>query len=898
MNFFIGKLLNKKFSVFILSLLAIAFGLIYVIPYAFNWDSYKYSFIEKIKQKSGNELTIESGVSYVSMPFPHLVMENIKMTNMSDGKERFMLESKSVEITPSILALLSGDISFGKIHFVDPVFNVESFKDDKNNWLKFLDKAGSSEDIRSVTAENAKIFFATGSRSNPIKRTILLPTANIKKVWIFDVFKISGEISSEENEEKAKYEIKLRNIYEGNKPIDLSFSIYSGGSNFSANGDIKNISSGRLFEGNFSSKFSSDIISFKNLFPVEAIKKVPLLAGLSIGNEVNLNGQISLADEKIILENISLKSGKTEGSAAVQINLNERTDSRISLNIKELDLDNINHGKEKAKNSNKVPALLADLFLDKELVNILFGIDSVIYNKQKLEGISAEIKRFDSKTEISSFYAKALPGGGAASIKGVIASDEFFDGSVNISGQNLWQFLNWLKIDKDGASNLNVPLFSIYAELSISSDEINIKQIKANLDDTDFTGDISVKGDGVLAKTDVSLNINKIDADKYSGGKNEIPNVQWFSGFIQNTTERFGKLTANIYSDSLIYNSQKLNNFSTALEISDGLIKLDKISFYTEGKKAEGKIIFDNNRFTPYTEIELRFGKLDTSFLYDMVGLERNEDVIKQETTGRWSKERLDFEQLSIFSGKLNLKADEFVHKGINIKDFLIAMNVNNGKAEIGALHAGIFDGTLDIKGNAVLDYPTLNISFSIANAELRDFLSDIFDINAIGGKFSASGSIAASGETIDKLISSVQGAGGVSARGILVNGIDTMLISRKLPSIQSSKELRFFTENAFSSGRSEIDSASGNFNVSAGKISFDNITISHVILGNSYLSFAADLPEWKIDMKGMLALRTKWGNVPLNLNGSGDISSPSVQWDKDTLEKFWEANYSATISP
>jgi hypothetical protein len=201
-----------------------------------------------------------------------------------------------------------------------------------------------------------------------------------------------------------------------------------------------------------------------------------------------------------------------------------------------------------------------------------------------------------------------------------------------------------------------------------------------------------------------------------------------------------------------------------------------------------------------------------------------------------------------------------------------------------------IYGGKADIKGVVGLQRPSLSFTYSVANARLGELLQKSFGFNFVeSGRFSTSGSFSNTGYSMSALIKSLEGAGSITARGVVVKGFNFVNLSRKIPQIKDIDTLKSITYKELSTGTTTLDYVSGAINFRHGLIYIEGMNFTNAVFRDSVLDGNFNLLNWTTEINSQVTLLTKGGTVPLTFQATGPIGNPVARWNSDAVEHFWE---------
>lgn len=843
---FLGKFFNK-ISTMLLLISAITLSIfIYIVPHSFDWNEHKDEIKFFIEVNTGKKASFDGDVELSSFPYPHLKINNFKLKNKKDGNAEYIFQSESVEIYPSLFKLISGDIELSRVDFQKPVLELENFFDSEKNWGDIINVFSNIPGFGDIFINNGRISYSSGNKHSPTNRTIAV-NSRISSGILSSSVSSYGDIKI--NDMPVKYELDLNNL--SSDSLDTKLLIFSGDSRVVLSGNINNWPDKPEFIAKLEASF-------------------PLI-------QVEASGDAVISGNGITSDKIKITHAGMVGEAGVNINFDKIITINSSLSLDGIKIDRL------GILFKALPYLYNDF---------IFRLDADLrdasYNNIIISRIKSDLEAKNGELIVNSAEIDELPGKSSVSISGKLYEEDGlnFSGDFSTKGDNLRDLIEWTKIDFIKTKQGSLKTFDFSGKLSSSQQELHIIKVSGKIDKTDFAGQTKIKfGDG--ASISAALKASTINLDEYIADNDNPDDLNALSSkfdIIRNIDLFFKNFVVSFSIADLSYKEKSIKDISALARLGNGTLNIENLAFDSEMGKGNGFISIDSRRLNPFISADLKFDLLDMGVIDSVSD--------KSGSKNKWSEEKFNFDQFNIFSGNIKIAVKDMQHSRFYMKNVKADIDINSGEVDIRSFNAGIFDGNVDIKGRVNTNFPSANLTFSLSNSQIKDFLNSFFEINAVAGRFSMSGSIAMSGNSISSFISSMQGTGNIALRGATVDGVDMLLLSRKIPAVESAKDVRYWIDNSFSSGSSEINYISGGFSVSAGSISLEDIPIDHGLLERSSLTAEIDLPEWNMNLSSRLFIKTRAGSIPTAFLVKGDISDPEISWDKRSVEKFWEANY------
>lgn len=145
------------------------------------------------------------------------------------------------------------------------------------------------------------------------------------------------------------------------------------------------------------------------------------------------------------------------------------------------------------------------------------SVDALVLNRSVIRGVSAQARLASGKLSIRGLTA-LLPGAAKIEIAGAMREDggfTRFQGTIDAEAGNLRGMLDWLAVDIAGTPADRLRQSSLKAKLTISSDGMTLRDIRAAVDLTEIKGKVGV----LLAarpKVEVEIEMGALDLDAYT----------------------------------------------------------------------------------------------------------------------------------------------------------------------------------------------------------------------------------------------------------------------------------------------------------------------------------------------------------------------------------------------
>jgi len=487
----------------LISLIGVGLSLVIIAPSLFDTQSYKTKIEKLVFEKTGKYLQIKGKVSLSFFPTVQIGLEEI---NFEQDKDNKLFKSSKLVISPDIISLIRGDLTFNSIKLNKPNIYLKKNKNGAYNWESVFNHENNKNinDGNNNKAEKTEDKMQSKRNTNPLNIKYL----SIKEAKVFydnnkkqyNVDKINLILVYKKNND---YDFKGDLNY-NNEKFEFDYSIKNEGDNTNIKGLLTN---NKIFLKN------DTIINLRNFsgkgkvaFKLENIKDY--FKAINLENVLlNIDTDISFSKEDIKFSNIKLKTNDAllSGFAKYKKEKNLKF-IKVDLKSNKLDLDKFipnsfkkeSDNKEVIKEKNKKNNIKNKQIID-EVFHILDGFkldvtlfsDEILYKDFKSDYVNLNLKKNkDIKLALSS---KNL-------LEGTLKSSIFLKKNRNTTIN-----VNLKDIDIEKLNNLkNYNYFSGFMSLDIN--------LSSNLKNKDYFIKNSTGNGNILLKkiTVKNLNLNEL----------------------------------------------------------------------------------------------------------------------------------------------------------------------------------------------------------------------------------------------------------------------------------------------------------------------------------------------------------------------------------------------------
>ncbi|MFM7557387.1 MAG: hypothetical protein ACKO46_02305 [Alphaproteobacteria bacterium] len=619
--------------------------------------------------------------------------------------------------------------------------------------------------------------------------------------------------------DKVDNNFEMNLIFNNSKKLKPSFfSIKSPVLDFRINGTFLEENTKGVTSTKFRGNFNGYIVELKNFYKsLFSSSNIIALKLKTNGTPINFTGEIYNDENEINIANIFLESSLLKGVGNIKIDKSASIfTSDIKFDLERLDIDNIWNTENPAK---QIAELAKGVNISKNSINqvenkistdqdedknpnnenpsqIASVPDSKSQNINLTENIGKElanniflnIREYDIDLDINSQTAKLYDGvindlrlnanisnedkmsvfplsfrlasNSSIRIIGNFNQKEHknrFIGTLDASGDSLFEILEWLEINPKNVKINNLKKFNVFSEIEISNDDFVFKNLYLNLDDkkTEIYGDIEIRDNKSKRAINSFLKFSEFDFEKYIS----IPfnNIYFNEGILSDKilwlNQIFSNYNVKFNFEKLIYQEEIFNNQEIKLDFGPGFINIPNNKFVSQNNDFIIDFSLKTNDKAQILKLKIDAEKLLLDYKKDYID---DQMPITKTLFDRF----FQIPSLQGFDGEIkvdinNLKVDE------NIITNLKYFSPISGAANQAKLEMDIFDGKFDFKGVNDIKYnKIINGIFNCKLCNLNKIFKTFYGIENIGGVANISGNIVGAGKSIyefkNKLISEI----------------------------------------------------------------------------------------------------------------------------------------------
>ncbi len=560
----------RKFLFIFLFLVIGLFGALLIAPNFINWNEYRDTIAKYVYTTTGLNLEIRGDIKLEILPSPVLLINAVHVANIEGAMTSDTFTVKTIELRMALLALLGRQLKINTIKLVEPVLNIEILMDGRNNLAIKIPQTSAAElsngkDLKA-TSPKSKFFKSSFEELKADFLSLSIDNFDVQNGFISYNYHTKGQVETIENlngsfslasssgpmesEGSAiirgvpiNYSLATGSIVQDSTlPFNLRFRSTQGDTNFHFSGALTQINDSPKVKGklNFNSKNLANFFS--------SIKGAPF-SPISLTEMFSVKTSVVASIKGGTFSKIILNLGGTQGTGEISFINGKKTGLNIRFGVNKLNLDSIlkSEFSEEKSNTTKVNQGLKNLIKNKvspinstapphffgPLVSLRsifkdinasldITIASIIYNKAVVRQVKVHVNLEDQEIIISQASA-FLPGSTDLGLQGMIidgpkSQRPTFDGTVDLSTNNLRKLLNWTGVNLPGVPGDRLRKLTIAGNIIADTRNLSFNDVLAQIDGTRIKGKAAVRLDKRML-FDINLAISKLNLDGYLKGK-------------------------------------------------------------------------------------------------------------------------------------------------------------------------------------------------------------------------------------------------------------------------------------------------------------------------------------------------------------------------------------------
>ncbi|WP_428661648.1 AsmA family protein [Reyranella sp.] len=520
---------RKRLLIGAAGFLSLVIAALLVLPSVIDTDAYKPEIAAQVKQATGRDIAIDGPIRLSLLPTPSVELDGVRFLNVPGSKNPNMVEVKSVNVTPSLLALLVGDIEVSEVALVEPKIALEIDVEGKPNWDFAPSMAaagpGSSKPLSldRFTVKNGTLLF------NDSRTGLAMAAENAD--FSASVGSIDGpySLAGSATVNGAPLKIGLAASTRTNSGYAIDATLEAGGGRLSYKGTLSELGLAARLSGRATASADNLLAFAETLLGIAGQSRIrlpPLLAG-----KFRFDGPVDLSSKAVIAKDFKLVLGEDSGSGSLALALTPSLAVEARFTAPRLDLDRwlaaialpdqlaelptappaASIGSPSAAAPPSGPGWLAALD-----ARLSLEAGEVIYNRKPVRDVALELEARGGAVAVPRLTA-TLPGDLAVQARSTMGGNPArptVSGDFSLIGTKLRETLAWLAIDVSSIPANKLTQLSVKGRLGSNRGNVQVTDAIFALDDLQGAGGIVVNFTMPLSIV-TQVELGAFDLDSY-----------------------------------------------------------------------------------------------------------------------------------------------------------------------------------------------------------------------------------------------------------------------------------------------------------------------------------------------------------------------------------------------
>jgi len=547
--FFKGIFALKKLILAVVSILFLVIIGLLVGPSFIDWNKYKEQIITQAEKATGYNIAINGDLSLSILPAPKLKIEGLVVEAPKKVKFENLLQMKSAEVSVQLMPLLSKNIAVDKVTLIEPIIDVEMFKEGGGSWVtKKMEAASAVKKLAGEQGDKAVKQIASGALDS-----IALNSVKIEKgvLSFYDHKKDAAHqvnnlnVALKAKTLKGPFDVKGDlNYNEKDIAVDMAIGAYDPTSdNISLNGAVSLPKEGASvnYNGLVAVKAPFDAQGQVKL-AVNDLSKLVSNVPDALKDKISLEGLVTANENKVVLNDLIAFVGDARATGQFSAdNFKQKNPVNINADLtfnQAIDLGSFssdkNASKTSAQSGDKTKQLIpSSLTLPMAIdADVKINTPGLKFDGKAFNGVALAINKKAGKMTVSGRVNEFVGQGaiegninasyGARSVSPKSGAVTYTDPSVafDVDGRigEIAKTLNAFApdIDKKTASMFKTAQFDLKGSISPKSLRLNDSALKLDQTSIGLAGSYAPASIG-RGKASIDVSLGDINADQLLG---------------------------------------------------------------------------------------------------------------------------------------------------------------------------------------------------------------------------------------------------------------------------------------------------------------------------------------------------------------------------------------------
>lgn len=885
----------KVFGLLAVGIVLVLLALTQIIPMFIHAEPIAEKIGQRVQELTGEPFIFgETSISLLGSAT--LTFEGVAIKNPPGTTANYFMKADALVVNVGLMDLLfESEPKVHAIELVAPRIELERVDADRNNW-SFLrrprDKSTAAQDVtihmsqgqviytdqergvvRQMQSINGDLSVTLGQVGINLAGTYENVISNLSGVCRFESFKHLGAFDSD----------CVLSIAQDNTKIDLAGRMIAKDgtliSKYTINAESKDARfwGDVLFGGGNSPSFSDYYatplpVSLKAESYFDATRSIVNISEFSVGN--------------------------SKGKASVAITAGETgNQGTTSLWFDTLDYDEVANGIRESVGGAGDPFAQKEGFDQSLASNIVMRAAKINFHGVELTNFSANAQLAGGSITITDASATAPSNGSIVTFGRIGTTEEglSFEGQVEAHGDSLYALSPLL-----GAAQADVPegiftQFRTRFNLIIRPKSMTLSELRMITgNDIRIAGGLNIFNEA-MQRVDATLAISNLDFTPMEHlwlkdasllkSPDELTQNPFAFAWLKDLKSR---IDLQLELDHFTLQGMEGRNSSLMVRIKPNEMSLDNLKLQLAGSQVQGMIKVGHEPSRPRPVLE---GKLNISQV--RLGDALRSSIWAQDARGEqdsvWSREPINFNPLHHFDGTVELRIRQLTHDNFQASNVRALLQLADYQLTVKEAKALMWGGELSL--DATVDsevVPGINLTFSVLNGQIRDFMESFVDFDQLAGLISMQSNIRFSGINFESWIDNISGHYSIDARNVFIQDFNLPAIIRSVESVRAVSGLLNAIRTSFGGGSTRIGNVNGTTYLSKGTMQTTRVTFrSNESVGE--LEGKINLRKWTMDMVSKFGLVTlAQTNYPfLMVTLQGPVEMPVHGLNTKSIEAF-----------
>ena len=593
-------------------LLVAALGLLFAVPYAVDWNSYRGVFEEEVSRLLSRDVRVGGKVNLQLLPVPYVRFEKVRISDAETALGEAFFRAEAFTLWLSIVPLLRGAIEANQVELDRPVLRLAIGADGRGNWEAIkvtpgsLTVAPSSFAFQTLTIRNGAVSFQSQIMPEPMLITGI--TGEVTASDLTGPYRYRGNVDWEGSPRELRV-ATAETAADGRVRFKASVTSPASGNSYAFDGALADIGPRARVEGTLTAR-----LPISGLAPVSAdgagARPRP---GAASANAFDLKADVKGSLESLTLADISVgyeQDGKPQLITG-EANATWRNGMvlRVSLASRWLDFDRIAEGEGQVRPlealRDSIERLSGILPAD-GTTHVTLDVDQINLGGDAVSGFRMALVRLGGRTSIGELRA-SLPGNARANVRGTMGTGSdarVFDGELVLRGGSFQRFAAWANRTPAAVTNALAGRgdgpFSLASQLKMSPGRLELNGASVEFAEAQLQGDLDWRW---IGKKELRVGIEGSSLDTSA----VLPGILDLDAWLERSNARaetagaapassplapmglaakaigaaVGDLRVRVRANEVVDGSQRLRNVDADLGFEGGGLSIQSLRFVT-----------------------------------------------------------------------------------------------------------------------------------------------------------------------------------------------------------------------------------------------------------------------------------------------------------------------------